>query len=109
MTKAANSGLTVRAADVPVILGMVARGDRRHDIAAWFGLNQGRIADVEDGKHGSPAAAPEDTLPPSGSPGPKARGLRIAAARVRQLLKAGDVSKAEEALNDAIAEFDLNE
>ena len=58
MTKAPRSGLSVSSADVPLILAMVARGDRRHDIAAWFGLNQGRIAEVEDGKHGTPPIAP---------------------------------------------------
>jgi hypothetical protein len=29
---------------------MVTRGDRHHDIAAWFGVNQGRIAEVNSGE-----------------------------------------------------------
>jgi hypothetical protein len=57
MSKAPRSGITVKNTDVPVILAMVARQDRRHDIAAWFGLNQGRIKEVEDGKHGNPPLA----------------------------------------------------
>jgi hypothetical protein len=42
MSRADASGLRVAAADIPIIIGMVNRGDRRHDIAAWFGLNQGK-------------------------------------------------------------------
>ncbi len=30
-------------------MGMISRGDRNHDIAVWFGVNQGRIAEVKDG------------------------------------------------------------
>jgi hypothetical protein len=29
---------------------MLARGDRHHDIAAWFGVNQARIAEVKGGE-----------------------------------------------------------
>jgi hypothetical protein len=29
---------------------MLARGDRQHDIAAWFGVNGGRIAELASGK-----------------------------------------------------------
>lgn len=63
MAKAKRSGIVVRKVDVPIILGMLARGDRKHDIAAWFGLNQGRIADVEAGEHGYPPAASKAKLP----------------------------------------------
>ena len=38
MAKANRSGIVVHQADVPIILGMVIRGDRKHDIAAWLGL-----------------------------------------------------------------------
>jgi hypothetical protein len=112
MVKAHRSGIVVTSADVPLILAMVARGDRKHDIAAWFGLNQGRIKDIEDGDHGSPPLAPADQLPPSGSPGPKALDLRRAAARVEQLLAQGDESAIAEALRllrQAIARFDRME
>lgn len=37
---ASKSGLNLTAADVPVALGMVARGDRKQDIAAWFDANE---------------------------------------------------------------------
>jgi hypothetical protein len=47
MARGNTSGRRVKAADVPFIIGMIARGDRHHDIAAWFGLNQGRIAETQ--------------------------------------------------------------
>jgi hypothetical protein len=46
---------------------MIARGDRHHDIAAWFGVNQGRIAEVQSGDlHPSAPQAPPNELPPAG-------------------------------------------
>jgi hypothetical protein len=62
---------------------MLQRGDRHHDIAAWFGVNQGRIADVKAGDlfpEVSPARPAE--LPPQGSPG------RIALISMRTLREA---------------------
>ena len=38
------SEITVKAADVPIIIGMITRGDRYQNIAAWFGLNPGRMS-----------------------------------------------------------------
>ena len=105
MAKASRSGITVHQADVPIILGMIQRGDRKHDIAAWFGLNQGRIADAEEGKYGNHSPAPASKLPPAGSPGPRARALRAEAQRVLQLMKNGDQT-AINRLADAIADFD---
>ena len=111
MAKASRSGLSVSGRDVPLILGMVARGDRRHDIAAWFGLNQGRIAEVEGGKHGMPPIAPPPHLPPSGSPGRKARAIRSAVQRAISDLQSGSRPPAEvaSALQVAAAQFDKNE
>jgi hypothetical protein len=112
MAVAKKSGIVVRSADVPLILGMVARGDRRHDIAAWFGLNQGRIAECEDGKHGNPPVAGPAQLPPSGSPGPKARALRAKVnAALAALKKANgpDVATAIQRLEEGIGRYDLNE
>jgi hypothetical protein len=109
MAKAKRSGIVVHQADVPIIRGMVDRGDRKHDIAAWFGLNQGRIAEVEDGVHGTHPAAHPSKLPPSGSPGPRARMLRAEAQRVFQLLKkqnAADTAAALQRLETALEEFD---
>lgn len=109
MIKARKSGITVKKIDVPIILGMVGRGDRRHDIAAWFGLNQGRIKEVEDGDHGTPPIADKSQLPPSGSPGLKARTLRAEAEKVLHFLQEGKASAAIEALKKATAAFDRDE
>lgn len=110
MTKARRSGIQVRRADVPTILAMVARGDRKHDIAAWFGLNQGRIAEVEDGDYGTPPVA-TDGLPPSGSPGLKARELRASIGEIYRSLRANslDGEGTLKRLERAMAQFDKNE
>jgi hypothetical protein len=76
MGRAQASGFTLDHNDVPIILGMLKRGDRDHDIAAWFGVNQGRIKDAKDGKYGSGQPAPSHTLPPKGAPGVKGKFLR---------------------------------
>ena len=111
MAKATASGITVSRNDLPLIFGMIARGDRRHDVAAWFGLNQGRIKEVEDGAYGTAAPAAENRLPPSGSPGPKARELRRSIEEVYQLLR--QIPQGAEAaiarLERARAEYDRNE
>jgi hypothetical protein len=109
MTRARRSGISVTAKDLPLVLGMVKRGDRRHDIAAWFGYNQGRIAEVEAGDHGVASPAPERDLPPAGSPGPRARDLRYALDKVFELLESGDVDGAKKRLKKAVNDFDKNE
>jgi hypothetical protein len=65
--RAESSGIALTARDAALIRGMILRGDRKHDIAAFFGVNPGRIADVEAGRtHPSIPAAPASTLPPPG-------------------------------------------
>jgi len=55
------------AADASVVKGMLARNDRQHDVAAWFGVNAGRIADIATGrKFREVPPAPEHALPPPG-------------------------------------------
>ena len=106
------SGYTLKRSDAPTIFGMVARDDRDHDIAAWFGVNQGRIAEVKDGsKFGTVAAAHTSQLPPSGPPGIKGRRLRAAADKISQALAKGPIGlkEAQEILQVAIASYDANE
>lgn len=53
--------------EIAVVKGMIARGDRQSDIAAYFGVNGGRISEINTGKYGadvSPALL--DHLPPPG-------------------------------------------
>lgn len=66
MTKAAPSGNTLSSHDAAIVKGMLARGDRQHDIAAWFGVNGGRIADISTGKTFAHVAPQHDSLPPRG-------------------------------------------
>lgn len=84
---------SISIADAPIVKGMLARGDRQHDIAAWFGVNAGRIADVKTGKkHKEIPAAPQHALPP---PGPFSyftdRPDMTLADQVRQALAALDL------------------
>lgn len=71
--RAEPSGITLTAIEAAVVKGMLARGDRQHDIAAWFGVNGGRIAEIATGaryRWVEPENA--DGLPPRG-PYPAAR------------------------------------
>jgi hypothetical protein len=66
-TRAEPSGLALSATDAAVIRGMIERGDRHHDIAAFFGVNQGRIAEIKYGsRFPKIPAAYADELPPKG-------------------------------------------
>lgn len=106
---ASKSGIHLEPADIPIVLGMIARGDRKHDIAAWFGVNQGRIAEAEDGKFGTPSMAPPNQLPPKGPPGLKGRRMREAVSTAIAHLNGGDSEAALAALQEAVQSYDANE
>ena len=98
--------------DASIVLGMVARGDREHDIAAWFGVNQGRIAEIKTGSHGSIATAQTQDLPPKGPPGVKGRRMHAAVNRALKLMtEKGDTGLAEalNILRDAQKRYDTDE
>jgi hypothetical protein len=95
--------------EAAIVLGMVNRGDKRHDIAAWFGENQARIAEIEQGSHGSLAGAPASDLPPKGAPGPKGRRLRAFVKKAIEALDANDAAGAKRALQDGTSQYDRNE
>ena len=103
------SGLALKSSDIPTVLGMAARGDRNHDIAAWFGVNQGRIKEAKDGKYGTPIASSAQALPPKGPPGIKGRRLREAMNSVAALLAQNDEVGAKAALDKALKNYDANE
>jgi hypothetical protein len=103
------SGITVQARDLPVIIGMVSRGDRHHDIAAWFGLNQGRIKDAQDGKYGPARTIAGTQLPPKGPPGLKGRRLREEVHPVLGHLMTGNIQAAIADLKVAIGHYDADE
>ena len=111
MRRGKASGYTLSNRDAAVVLGMIARGDRHHDIAAWFGVNQGRIAEVQDGSHGSIAVAPSDQLPPKGPPGVKGNRLRASVEKTLAMLESGEANS-DEAVNqlrNALAKYDSYE
>ncbi len=60
--------MTFAYKEIQIIKGMLARGDKQHDIAAFFGVNGGRIAEVSTGDCAYPSAPPlpENQLPPKG-------------------------------------------
>ncbi len=91
MARAEPSGRRLSAADVSLVKGMLDRGDRHHDIAAWFGVNQGRIAEVKGGElhPDAPPALPEE-LPPRGSPG---RIARIAMKALDDIVSALEIQE----------------
>lgn len=67
MIRAMSSGVRLTYDDACVVKGMIALGDRHHDFAAWFGVNQGRIAEIRSGDlHPKAQPVPEEKLPPRG-------------------------------------------
>lgn len=56
-------------ADIAVIKAMIARGDAQMDIATWFGINVGRISEINTGfrpEFRRVQVAPITSLPPKG-------------------------------------------
>ncbi|MCV2887904.1 hypothetical protein OE747_06105 [Ruegeria sp. XHP0148] len=54
--------------ETQIVKGMLERGDKQHDIASYFGVNGGRVAEVASGKCDYPNAQPwpQGKLPPPG-------------------------------------------
>ncbi|MCA0029243.1 hypothetical protein [Mesorhizobium sp. B263B2A] len=95
------SGVTLTRADAAQIKGMLARGDRQHDIASWFGVNGGRIAEIATRhRFRDVPAASGDRLPPSG-PYPHARDA-VAAIEALAAAKAA-LAVAEECVRGRLA------
>jgi len=77
-TRAKTSGVQLTEADAALVKGMLARGDRQHDIASWFGVNAGRVAEIATGiTFDEVGSAAFDQLPP---PGPYLSGKAAHAA-----------------------------
>ncbi len=95
--------------DASIVMGMIARGDAEHNIAAWFGENQGRVAEVKAGSHGQVAIAGDDELPPKGPPGPKGRRLRAYVMKAIAAIENGNGDEAAKLLKDGLANYDKHE
>lgn len=108
MSRGKTSGHALTAQNAALVKGMQARGDREHDIAAWFGVNPARIADVKSGETFAGAQA-ANILPPTGAPGVKGKRLRDATDQVLSHLQGGDAAKAISALQLAQKNYDANE
>ncbi|MBD3846153.1 hypothetical protein IED13_10630 [Bosea sp. SSUT16] len=76
-SRAHKSGMVLNEADAAIAKAMLARGDRQHDIAAWFGVNGGRIAEIATGHTFHWVEPYTGELPP---PGPYPRGRDAVAA-----------------------------
>lgn len=60
--------MALSVGEIAIIKGMLKRGDRQSDIAAYFGINSGRISEINTGVRGHDVwAADESELP---EPGP---------------------------------------
>lgn len=91
--RARPSGVQLSQRDAAIAKGMLARGDRQHDIAAWFGVNGGRIAEVANGERFRGVdPAPCAELPPPGPylPGQSARATLGAIQEARNALDAAE-------------------
>jgi hypothetical protein len=55
---------TLTEKDAAIVKGMIARGDRYHDVAAYFCVNGGRIAEIATGAKFSNVAAAHAALLP---------------------------------------------
>lgn len=82
------SGIQLNERDAAIIKGMLARGDRQHDIAAWFGVNGGRIAEIATRrKFRDVLASPSANLPPPG-PYPSGKDAHAALAALQMVKQA---------------------
>jgi hypothetical protein len=83
-TRAPASGISLTNEDAATIKGMLRRGDRQHDIAAYFGVNGGRVAEIATGRRfWWVAPAVPSILPPAG-PYPAIRDLVATLTAVQQ-------------------------
>jgi hypothetical protein len=48
--RAEPSGISSTDSEASIAKGIIVRGDRNSDIAAWFGVNDGRIGDISTGR-----------------------------------------------------------
>jgi hypothetical protein len=102
--RARRSGLRLSEGQASLVKGMLLRGDRQHDIAGWFGVNPGRIAEVKDGHlYPGVAPAPPNQLPPQVSPGQVAFKALFALLQARRALETpGGAEQAKEIIDTAL-------
>lgn len=104
MARAPASGSRLNYREIQLVKGMLLRGDRQHDIAAYFGVNGGRVGEVATGdcQYPSAPAANENDLPP---PGPYLTkfALQSVIDTLNEAIEAIDLAEAEEEIEDVKA------
>lgn len=96
--------------DARIIFGMIARGDKHHDVASWFGENPARVAEVLSGAaFGFVGAAPANELPPKGAPGLKGRKLMAFVEKALNQLEEGKAAEGIETLKAGVKRYNLSE
>ena len=96
MNRAFNSGIRLSEKDASIVKGMLHRGDRQHDIASWFGVNSGRIAEISVRRKFANVLMTRENLPPEG---PYLTGKQLFDAKNRIL-------KQNEKLQNLLAKLD---
>ena len=106
--RASSPGISLSRADAAIVKAMLARGDRQSDIASYFGVNGGRIAEISTGdRFGSVEPAPLNTLPP---PGPyvyrsASSKIKKRAKRIIELINEQKYEEARDVAHTIVAEF----
>jgi hypothetical protein len=106
MNRAKLSGIKLTISDVRLVKGMLHRGDRQHDIASWFGVNGGRIAEISTRAKFSDILMQKDRLPPSG---PYISGKKSYEAKVSLENISAEIKKLKTAKMDEDTRFNLIE
>lgn len=101
--------MTLTSKDARIIIGMLARGDKQHDVAAYFGQNQARIVEAANGEYGTIEAAPSHELPPKGAPGIKGRRLKAFVEKAISELEDNNVEGALSQLNAGLDRYNRHE
>lgn len=96
---AERSGISLTEEDAAIVKAMLLRGDRQHDIAAWFGVNGGRIADIKTRKRFRNVRPAEGKLPPQG---PYLSGRSSQAARVANETAMDELDKVKQRLDELL-------
>lgn len=108
MARAPTSGITLGYRETCVVKGMLARGDRQHDIASYFGVNGGRIGEIATGDNAYPNAqpTPEADLPP---PGPYMTKYAVQGVidTLNEAIEALDLAEQENELADVKAAIQI--
>jgi len=86
--------------EISIIKGMLKRGDRQSDIAAYFGCNGGRVAEINRGQRGADVRTATEGLPRPGPYHVSVRAYDVAidalkAASELLILAKQDIEKAQ--------------